>query len=75
MAKGLSNYLDVLCDNVMQKTFRKIFPINVSFLAPYPDFFASSLVFLLSSEYTFERAEFVELGTFNTEYFQPFVTI
>ncbi|XKL65754.1 hypothetical protein PGB90_009174 [Kerria lacca] len=48
VAKGLSNYLDILFDNVMQKTLTNWMPIHVSFLSSYPDFFASGLVILLS---------------------------
>ncbi|XKL61746.1 hypothetical protein PGB90_001579 [Kerria lacca] len=48
VAKGLSNYLDILLDNVMQKTLTKWMPIHVSFLSSYPDFFAGGLVMLLS---------------------------
>lgn len=48
MARGLSGYLDALFDNPMQKYFKGVMPINVSFLADYPDFFSFVIVMLIS---------------------------
>lgn len=48
VAKGMSNYIDSLCNNTMSKTMLEIAPINVPFLAEYPDFFAFLLVLLIT---------------------------
>ncbi|RVE45876.1 hypothetical protein evm_009475 [Chilo suppressalis] len=48
VAKGMANYIDSLCNNTMANTMRDIAPINISFLADYPDFFAFALVFLIT---------------------------
>ncbi|XP_050543776.1 cationic amino acid transporter 3 isoform X2 [Daktulosphaira vitifoliae] len=48
VAKALSNYLDALIDKRIQNTLISLFPINVSFLAQYPDFLAFAIVLLLS---------------------------
>lgn len=48
MARGLSVYVDELTGNVMRNFFRSHFPIDVSFLAEYPDFFSFAIVILLS---------------------------
>lgn len=48
MARGLSVYVDELTGNVMRTFFRSHFPIDVSFLAEYPDFFSFAIVILLS---------------------------
>lgn len=48
VARGFSNYLDFLIGNVMSQTLREWMPINVYFLADYPDFFACGVVLLLS---------------------------
>ncbi|CAD6215850.1 GSCOCG00000666001-RA-CDS [Cotesia congregata] len=48
VARGLSNYVDSLIDNQMKIYFQSVMPINVSFLSKYPDFFAFSVVMLLS---------------------------
>lgn len=48
MARGLSVYLDALIDNQMSKFFRELMPMNINFLAPYPDFFSFFVVILLS---------------------------
>lgn len=47
VARGLSNYLDALIGNVMGNTLSSLFPINISFLSEYPDFFAFGMVMLL----------------------------
>lgn len=48
VAKGMANYIDSLCNNTMGNTMYAIAPINVSFLADYPDFFAFTLVLLIT---------------------------
>lgn len=49
VARGLSVYLDALIDNKMSTFFHELFPMNVSFLAPYPDFFSFTMVLLLAT--------------------------
>ncbi|KAJ8895292.1 hypothetical protein PR048_000617 [Dryococelus australis] len=44
VGRGLSTYVDALIGNVMQKEFRRLAPINISFMSPYPDFFAFAVV-------------------------------
>lgn len=48
VARGLSVYLDSLLGNRMSHFFRALLPMNVDYLAPYPDFFAFIVVFMLS---------------------------
>ncbi|XP_008548797.1 cationic amino acid transporter 2 [Microplitis demolitor] len=48
VARGLSNYVDSLIENKMRNYFHSVMPINVSFLSEYPDFFAFTVVLLLS---------------------------
>ncbi|CAK1551026.1 unnamed protein product [Leptosia nina] len=48
MAKGMSNYIDSLCNNSMSARMLQVAPINVSFLAEYPDFFAFGLVLVMT---------------------------
>ncbi|XP_072948860.1 cationic amino acid transporter 3 [Epargyreus clarus] len=48
VAKGMANYIDSLCNNTMGRTMREIAPINVPFLADYPDFFAFALVIVIT---------------------------
>ncbi|XP_050433621.1 cationic amino acid transporter 3 isoform X2 [Adelges cooleyi] len=48
VAKGLSNYVDALIGYQMKNAMINLFPINISFMAPYPDFLAFSIVLLLS---------------------------
>ncbi|XP_063826118.1 cationic amino acid transporter 3 [Ostrinia nubilalis] len=48
VAKGMANYIDSLCNNTIGKTMASVAPINVSFLAEYPDFFAFALVMLIT---------------------------
>lgn len=47
VARGLSNYIDALIENVIGNTMRSIMPIDVPFLSEYPDFFAFGMVMLL----------------------------
>ncbi|CAF4908035.1 unnamed protein product [Pieris macdunnoughi] len=48
VAKGMSNYIDSICNNTMARTLTAAAPINVSFLAEYPDFFAFGLVLVIT---------------------------
>lgn len=48
VARGLSVYLDALLNNRMENFFRNLFPMNIHFLAPYPDFFSFVIIILLS---------------------------
>lgn len=48
VARGLSVYLDALLGHRMEGFFRSVFPMNVHFLAPYPDFFSFIMIILLS---------------------------
>jgi len=50
VAKALSNYIDALFGYPMKTSMTYLFPMNVSFLASYPDFLSFSLVLLLSCE-------------------------
>lgn len=49
MARGLSGYIDSLIDNKMGNFWREHFPININFLADYPDFFSFVIVLLLAA--------------------------
>ncbi|KPJ21142.1 Low affinity cationic amino acid transporter 2 [Papilio machaon] len=44
----MANYVDSLCNNTLANTMTSIAPINISFLADYPDFFAFALVLLIT---------------------------
>jgi amino acid transporter len=48
VARGLSGYLDALFENQMGTWLRSNFPIDISFLAEYPDFFSFIIVVALS---------------------------
>ncbi|XP_022163257.1 cationic amino acid transporter 2-like [Myzus persicae] len=48
VAKAFSNYIDALLDYPVKTTMTYLFPMNVSFLADYPDVLSFSLVLLLS---------------------------
>ncbi|XP_004925398.1 cationic amino acid transporter 3-like [Bombyx mandarina] len=48
VAKGMAVYIDTLFNNTMARTMTAAAPINVSFLADYPDFFAFGLVILIT---------------------------
>lgn len=50
VAKGMALYIDSLTNNTMAKTMTEIAPINVSFMADYPDFFAFALVMLITGK-------------------------
>ncbi|KAF5272171.1 hypothetical protein FQA39_LY01253 [Lamprigera yunnana] len=44
LARGLSNYIDALSNYTMRRVFERHLPVNVSYLASYPDFFSFLLV-------------------------------
>lgn len=48
MARALSVYLDGLFNDRMSTFFRELLPMNIGFLAEYPDFFSFCIVILLS---------------------------
>ena len=48
MARGLSGYIDALIDNKMGNFWREIMPINIGFLAEYPDFFSFLIIMVLA---------------------------
>jgi cationic amino acid transporter 3 len=48
VARGLSGYIDALIDNKMGKFWRSIMPMDVDFLAEYPDFFSFAIVMVLA---------------------------
>lgn len=48
VARGLSGYLDALIGNPMSTFFKARMPIDVSFLADFPDFFSFAIVMLVS---------------------------
>lgn len=48
MARGLSGYIDALTGDQIRDTLRDIMPIDVDFLAEYPDFFSFAMVMLLA---------------------------
>lgn len=49
MARGLSGYLDELIHNEMSKTLHHWMPINVEFMASYPDFLSFIMVMLVAA--------------------------
>ena len=48
VARGLSGYIDALIDNRMGNFWRDLMPIDVSFLAEYPDFFSFVIIMVLA---------------------------
>ncbi|KAM3962654.1 cationic amino acid transporter 3-like isoform 1-T2 [Aphomia sociella] len=62
VAKGMANYIDSLCNNTMARTMTEIAPINVGFLADYPDFFAFTLVLLITALLTIGVKESTKLN-------------
>lgn len=48
VARGLSGYIDELIDNKMGKFWRDILPIDIGFLAEYPDFFSFVIIMILA---------------------------
>ena len=48
VARGLSGYFDALIGNRMGNFWRDLMPIDVSFLADYPDFFSFGIIMVLA---------------------------
>lgn len=48
VARGLSEYVDAMINNTMKDNLHSLMPINVPYLADYPDFFAFGVIILLS---------------------------
>lgn len=48
VARGMSGYIDALTGNKMGNFLKEYFPINIDFLADYPDFFSFVIVLLLA---------------------------
>jgi solute carrier family 7 (cationic amino acid transporter), member 3 len=53
VARGLSGYIDALIDNKMGDFWHSLFPMNIDFLAKYPDFFSFIIVMVLSGVLAF----------------------
>lgn len=49
VAKGMALYIDSLCNNSIARTMIEVAPIKIPFMADYPDFFAFSLVLLITA--------------------------
>jgi hypothetical protein len=61
VARAFSTYFDSLINNQIQNFFIKHFPMHLSGLSPYPDFFAFAITLLITGFYNFSyRIE--ELG-------------
>ncbi|KAJ8966968.1 hypothetical protein NQ314_003191 [Rhamnusium bicolor] len=50
VARGLSNYVDALADKKIRSALTDWMPMNISFLAPYPDFLSFGVVMLLTAD-------------------------
>lgn len=48
VAKGLSNYIDALADKKVSDFLYNHLPMDVGFLAPYPDFFSFLFIMLIT---------------------------
>lgn len=48
LARGLTGYIDSLMGDRMAYALREAFPINIGFLAPYPDFLAFAFVLVVA---------------------------
>lgn len=61
IARALSGHIDKPLGYPMKTFFREHFPINVSFLAPYPDLFSLTSILMLTCKYkiTFFKYIFV----------------
>ncbi|XP_037908528.1 cationic amino acid transporter 3 isoform X3 [Hermetia illucens] len=49
VARGLSGYLDSLLNNTMSTALREAMPMDVDFLAEYPDFFSFGMILILTA--------------------------
>lgn len=47
LARGLSDYINSLCDNVIANALRDAMPIDIDFLSPYPDFLSLLIMIIL----------------------------
>lgn len=66
MARGLSGYFDALIDNRISRNLAAAFPIDMHFLADYPDFLAFSVVVILTALLSFGVKESSLLNNFFT---------
>ncbi|XP_044754890.1 high affinity cationic amino acid transporter 1-like isoform X2 [Coccinella septempunctata] len=57
VAKGLSSYVDNLCNGSLSSTFRQLAPIDVPYLSPYFDIFAFTVPIILSIALAFGMKE------------------
>ncbi|XP_012225193.1 cationic amino acid transporter 2-like [Linepithema humile] len=57
VVRGLSTYVDALCNNAMRKAFESAAPIDVRHLSPYPDFFAFGVTLVFSVALAFGAKE------------------
>ncbi|XP_053609496.1 cationic amino acid transporter 2 [Plodia interpunctella] len=62
VAKGMANYIDSLCNNTIRNTMMEVAPMNISFMAKYPDFFAFALVMLITILLSFGVKESTKLN-------------
>ena len=53
VARAFSTYFDSMVGNKMQEYFTEHFPINISGLSPYPDFFAFGVTILITRKFIF----------------------
>jgi len=51
IARALSGHIDKPLGYPMKKYFGETFPMNVEFLAPYPDLFSLASILLLTCKY------------------------
>lgn len=51
IARALSGHIDKRFDDQMKKYFEETFPMNVEFLAPYPDLFSFASILMLTCKY------------------------
>lgn len=51
IARALSGHIDKPLGYPMKTFFQENFPINVSFLAPYPDLFSFTSILMLTCKY------------------------
>lgn len=50
MSNALSKYIDFLCGGRIESALKSAMPMNAPGVGPYPDFFAFSLVFVVTSK-------------------------
>lgn len=50
VVRGLSTYVDALCNNAMRKAFESAAPMDIEHLSPYPDFFAFGVTLVFSGD-------------------------